>query len=94
MGTGSFPGGRKQPGRDVDPSPPSSAEVYKQSRAIPLPSLRAFVACKRKAETYLEPNGYCMYNQSLFFKNSTFCPHTIEVFCVDLRTNKMISVLL
>jgi hypothetical protein len=27
MGTGSFPGGRKQPGRDADPSPPSSAEV-------------------------------------------------------------------
>jgi hypothetical protein len=27
MGTGSFPGGRKWPGRDADPSPPSSAEV-------------------------------------------------------------------
>jgi hypothetical protein len=40
------------PGRDADPSPPSSAEVYKQSRVIPLLSLRAFVACK-KGETYL-----------------------------------------
>jgi len=25
MGTGSFPGGKEQPGRDADPSPPSSA---------------------------------------------------------------------
>jgi len=27
MGTGSFPGGKEQPGRDVDPLPPSSAMV-------------------------------------------------------------------
>jgi hypothetical protein len=47
-----FPGGRKRPGREADPSPPSSAEVYKQSRAITLLSLRAFVACKN-GETYL-----------------------------------------
>jgi hypothetical protein len=26
-GTGSFPDGRKRPGRDAEPSPPSSAEV-------------------------------------------------------------------
>jgi hypothetical protein len=26
-GTGSFPGDRKRPGRDADPSPPSRAEV-------------------------------------------------------------------
>jgi len=25
MGTGSFPGGKERPGRDADPSPPSSA---------------------------------------------------------------------
>jgi hypothetical protein len=47
-----FPRGRKRPRRDADPSLPSSAEVYKQSRAIPLLSLRAFVACKT-CETYL-----------------------------------------
>jgi hypothetical protein len=47
-----FPGDRKRPGCDAEPSPPSSAEVYKQSRAIPLLSPRAFVACK-KGETYL-----------------------------------------
>jgi hypothetical protein len=46
-----FPGGRKRPGRDAGPSSPSSAEVQKQSTAIPLCSLRAFVACK-KSETY------------------------------------------
>jgi len=27
MGTGSFPGGKVRPGREADPSPPSSAEV-------------------------------------------------------------------
>jgi len=27
MGTGSFPGGKERPGRDADPSPPSSAVV-------------------------------------------------------------------
>jgi hypothetical protein len=46
-----FTGDSKRPGRDGDPSPPSSAEVYKQSSAMPLPSLRAFVACK-KGEPY------------------------------------------
>jgi hypothetical protein len=34
------------PERDADPSPPSSAKVYKESKAIPLLSLRVFVACK------------------------------------------------
>jgi hypothetical protein len=48
-----FPGGRKQPGHDTDPSPPSSAKVWKQSRAIPLLYLGAFMACK-KGETYLQ----------------------------------------
>jgi len=27
MGPGSFPGGKERPGRDADPSPPSSAVV-------------------------------------------------------------------
>jgi hypothetical protein len=44
-----FPGGRKRPGRDADPS---TAEVQKQSSAILLISLRAFVACE-KGETYI-----------------------------------------
>jgi len=30
MGTGSFPGGKGRPGRDADPSPPSSAVVMKE----------------------------------------------------------------
>jgi hypothetical protein len=43
---------RKRPARETDPSPPSGAEVLKQSRDIPLLSLRAFVAYE-KGETYL-----------------------------------------
>jgi hypothetical protein len=51
MGNGSFPG--VESGRGVKLTlTPSSAEVQKQSRAIPLLSLRASVACK-KGETYL-----------------------------------------
>ena len=45
MGTGSLPG-VKRPGRGVDHPPSSSAEV-KDSRAIPLLPLWAFVACSR-----------------------------------------------
>jgi len=30
MGTGSFPGGKERPGRDADPSSPSSAVVMKE----------------------------------------------------------------
>jgi hypothetical protein len=30
MGTGSFPGGKERPGRDADPSPPSSAVGHKR----------------------------------------------------------------
>ena len=30
MGTGSFPGGKERPGRDADPSQPSSAVVKKE----------------------------------------------------------------
>jgi hypothetical protein len=43
---------RKRPGCDADSSPPSRAEVLKESRAISPLSLTAFVACK-KCETYL-----------------------------------------
>jgi hypothetical protein len=51
-GYGVIPMDSKWP--EHDPSLPSSAKVWKQSRAIPLLSLRAFVACE-KGETYL-PN--------------------------------------
>jgi hypothetical protein len=56
MGIWVFAGDRKRPGLDADPSPPSSAVVSKQIKAIPLLSLKAFVAYK-KGEThlYLQP---------------------------------------
>jgi hypothetical protein len=56
MGTGSF-SGKKRPGLGAEHPPPSSAEVYKQSSAIPLLSLRAFVACK-KGKIYLDEDVY------------------------------------
>ena len=45
-----FSGGKVRPGRDADPSPPSSAEV-KNSAVTPL-SLKAFVAYNRVKPTY------------------------------------------
>jgi len=63
-----FPGGRVLPGRDADPSPPSAE---RESRAIPLLSLRAFVACERVKPTYLPTY------QTLHFVRSSLilCPH-------------------
>jgi hypothetical protein len=52
MGTGYFPG--LESDRGVTLTPP-----LKQSRAIPLLSLRAFVACK-KGETYLLLKANCL----------------------------------
>jgi hypothetical protein len=52
-----IPGCRKRPGRDADPHPLLVPRCIKQSSAIPLLSLRAFVACK-KGETYLHSLNY------------------------------------
>jgi hypothetical protein len=50
-GYGVFPGSKVRPGRDADHTPPSSAEV--KNRAIPLLSLRAFVAYERVKPAYI-----------------------------------------
>jgi len=53
MGTGSFPGVKERPGRDADPSPPSSAvghervELYFYSRYGPYGLYRASVPVQR-----------------------------------------------
>jgi hypothetical protein len=52
MVTGSFPG-VKRPGRGVDHPPPSSAEVKRKSRAVPLLPLWAFMSCSRVKFTLL-----------------------------------------
>jgi hypothetical protein len=48
-----FSGGKVRLGREADPSPPSIAEVKNKSRAIPLLSLRDFVAYERVKPTYI-----------------------------------------
>jgi hypothetical protein len=56
MGTGSFPG--VESGRDVTLTPhPLLVPMSENRVAIPLLSLRAFVACK-KGETYLNVLQY------------------------------------
>jgi hypothetical protein len=52
MGTGSFPGVESGRGVTLTPYPLLVPRSKNQSRAIPLLSLRAFVACE-KFETYL-----------------------------------------
>jgi hypothetical protein len=52
MGTGSFPGVESGRGVMLTPHPILVPKSKRQSIAIPLLSLRAFVACK-KGETYL-----------------------------------------
>jgi len=38
----------------------------------------------------LNPTGYVMHQQVFTFNNCTFRPHCIYVFCVDLRTNRLL----
>jgi hypothetical protein len=65
MGTGSFPGVESGRGVTLTPHPLLVQRSKRQSRATPLLSLRAFVACK-KGETYLTRNGalswFILYN--------------------------------
>jgi hypothetical protein len=71
MGTGSFPGVESGRGVTLTPHPLLVPWYKKQSRAIPLFSLRAFVACK-KGETclflYKETKQFCHEDSNL--KNS------------------------
>jgi len=58
MGTGSFPGGKVRPGRDADPSPPSSAvghervELYLYSPLWAVRSVQSLSACTRATFTF------------------------------------------
>ena len=56
MGTGSFPGGKERPGRDADPSPPSSAVVKKEYSYTSTPAMGR-TACT-------EPQ--CLYKGALY----------------------------
>jgi hypothetical protein len=56
MGTRSFPGVESGRGVTLTPHPLLVPRSKRQSRAIPLLSVRAFVACK-KGETYLKECG-------------------------------------
>jgi hypothetical protein len=55
MGTGSFPG-VKRPGRGADHHPHLQCRGLKKGRAIPLPTLRALVACKGGSSTLPFPS--------------------------------------
>jgi len=52
-----FSGVKVRPGRDADPSPPSSADV-KNRVELTLLSLRTFVAYERVKPTYLDKDSF------------------------------------
>jgi hypothetical protein len=39
----------------------------------------------------LKPTGYGVHQQVAYFNNCTLCPHCINVFCVCLKTKKLIG---
>ena len=57
MGTGSFPVGKERPGRDADPSPPSSAVFMKEYRYTSTPRMGRTACtepqCPYKGDLYL-----------------------------------------
>ena len=62
MGTSSFSGVKEQPGRDADPSPPSSAVVKKEQSYTSIPPMGR-TACT-------EPQ--CLYNGPLYLFLPTY----------------------
>jgi len=53
MGTNFFPGGKVRPGRDADPSPPSSGKGKNRVELYLYSPTRAFVACDRVKPTHI-----------------------------------------
>jgi len=80
MGTGSFPEGKERPGRDADPSPPSSAVVkkgYSYTSALPMDRM----ACT-------EPQ--CLYNGAFYL---TFFDNEDQSFNDGLGAMYRVSIL-
>jgi hypothetical protein len=79
MGTGSFPGGKERPGRDAEPSPPSSAVVIKGKSYASTPPMGR-TACT-------EPQ--CLYKDDLYFIHKTACVKNVvkcKGMCVTLAS--------
>jgi hypothetical protein len=100
MGTGYFPG-VKLPGRGADPPPHLQCRGLKLGRAIPLPSLRALVACYREnlylylskySITANTPTGMCHIKLKKNMKeNSVKCSQGINFSKLTLAEKKRIK---
>ena len=76
VGTGSFPGA-KRPGRGVDHTHPSSAEVKERVELYLYSPLWAFVACSRVKFTFTSMSCFAHY----ILSSSRSCRHTSVCFC-------------
>ena len=67
MGTGSFPGGKERPGRDADPSPPSSAVSHERVELCLSSPCGPYGMYRASVELYLySPYGpYGLYRASV-----------------------------
>ena len=65
-----FPGGRERPGRDADPSPPSSAVVMKEQSYTSAPAIGR--------TTCTEPQ--CLYKGVLHLTFFKFCTYIFKIF--------------
>jgi len=99
MGTGSFPGGKEQPGRDTDPSPPSSAighervELYLYSPYGPYGLYRASVPVQGCTLPLLLPD-VCLFHWWIFFlvTGKTFSLGAILLKHWIFRISKLLAV--
>ena len=79
MGTGSFPGGRERPGRDADPSPPSSAvghervELYLYSLYGPYGLYRASVPVQGCTLPLPTAQYAVVYKREVFVSRKSRC---------------------
>jgi len=61
--------------------------IWEQTAIISLYNINWLVFIIETECVYCAVRTGSLYTASLTFSNSTFCPHSVFVFCVDLRTN-------
>ena len=87
MGTGSFPGGKERPGRDADPSPPSSAVGHERVEQLfdPFDLLFTFDSFCYGSSLVVVPevvlhfvsNFLCISLPSFYVMNPVLLPNTL-----------------
>ena len=66
MGTGSFPGGKERPGRDADPSPPSSATGHERVEVYLYSHYGPYGLCRASVPVQGRPLPFCRLNNPTY----------------------------